>query len=155
DDFGTIKGTFGTGTSTDDTRPLLNGTVSGLQTGDFVRIYDGATLLGTATLNTTKDGWTYQVTSNLAETAHTLKEVITDVAGNEAPSITFTQTTTNTPPTNTLHDAPPIYDDFGTIKGTFGTGTSTDDTKPLLNGTVSGLQTGDFVRIYDGATLLG
>src|SRR5262245_60930696 len=151
DDIGTITGTFGAGTSTDDTQPLLSGTVSGLAAGDVVRIYDGTTLLGTASVAV--GNWSFQVPGDLAEGAHTLQAVITDAAGKEVTAGTFGLTVDLTPPLHgTLATFASYGDDIGTITGTFGAGTSTDDTQPLLSGTVSGLAAGDVVRIYDGTT---
>ncbi|MHC8397992.1 beta strand repeat-containing protein [Pseudomonas sp. MDT1-17] len=78
-----LLGDFGTGTSSNDTTPVLNGTVSGLASGDTVRVYEGATLLGVATVS--GNTWNYQL-GTTAEGAHTYHAVISDVANNNGLS---------------------------------------------------------------------
>ncbi|CAA2101397.1 Ig-like domain-containing protein [Variovorax paradoxus] len=155
DDVGANQGAFGTGTSTDDTTPTLNGTLSAaLGTGDVVRIYDGATLVGTATVTGTT--WTFTPPALANGSTHSYTAVVADVAGNEntaSAPLVLTVDTTAPAQTATIGG---YTDNVGTVQGSFGTGTSTDDTTPTLNGTLSAaLATGDVVRIYDGATLVG
>ena len=157
DSVGTLIGNFGTDTSTDDPQPLLQGTVSGLQSGDTVRIYDDTgTLLGSAEVNT--DGtWSYQITSDLSEGAHTFMAVIADASGaNGTVSDPFTLTVDITPPIdNNAVAILSYFDNVGSITGTFGSDTTTDDLQPLLQGSVNGLLPGDVVRIYEDGVLLG
>ncbi len=156
DDVVAQTGDFTSGTSTNDSAPLLNGTVSGLATGDIVRVYEGATLLGTATV--TGNTWTFQV-SGAADGLHTYTAKLADAAGNEGlASNDFSLTVDTSAPSTATGYAVAITaynDDVVTQVGDFGDGTSTNDTSPLLEGTVTGLVAGDIVRIYEGATLLG
>ncbi|WP_157223912.1 Ig-like domain-containing protein [Afipia broomeae] len=147
-------GTISSGGNTKDNTLLLSGTVS--DTGgsgvSLVQIYDGVTLLGTATVNS--GNWSY-TTSALGDGAHSFTAKATDVAGN-----TFT---TAVPVTATVDATAPTVAMSGTITtdtgaaGTITSGGTTKDNTLLLSGTVgdtggSGVST---VQIYDGATLLG
>ncbi|MGY2297297.1 beta strand repeat-containing protein [Pseudomonas yamanorum] len=153
DDVAPQTGSFASGTSTSDTTPLLTGTVAGLAAGDVVRIYEGSTLLGTATV--TGSTWSFQVTG-ATEGAHSYVATLADAAGNVGlSSNTFSLIVDTTAPTQTTVISN-FVDDVGTIQGTFASGTTTDDAAPVLNGTFTGtLATGEVVRIYDGSTLLG
>ena len=87
--FGQL-GDFATGTSTNDTTPILNGTVSGLTVGDTVRIFEGAVLLGVATVSGST--WNYPLGAT-SEGVHTYQAVISDAANNNGlASSTFTLT---------------------------------------------------------------
>ena len=160
DNIGTNVGTYGSGTTTDDTTPVLNGTVVGgaLGAGDVVRIYEGTTLLGTATLDAPRTGWTFAPAALAVGSTHTYTARVADAAGNEtANSNAFTLTVDQTAPGQTA-TIQTYTDDEGTIQGSaFASGTTTDDTRPVLNGSVVGGPLGatDEVRIYEGTTLLG
>ena len=160
DNIGTNVGTYGSGTTTDDTTPVLNGTVVGgaLGAGDVVRIYEGTTLLGTATLDAPRTGWTFAPAALAVGSTHTYTARVADAAGNEtANSNAFTLTVDQTAPSQTA-TIQTYTDDEGTIQGSaFASGTTTDDTRPVLNGSVVGGPLGatDEVRIYEGTTLLG
>ncbi|MCG2973829.1 hypothetical protein KZ307_24690, partial [Escherichia coli] len=75
DDVAPNTGDCGTGTTTNDTSPLLKGTVTGLKEGDSVQIYEGTTLLGTATV--TGGSFSYQL-SNVSEGPHSYTAAIVD-----------------------------------------------------------------------------
>jgi hypothetical protein len=155
DNAGTDQADYGSGTPTDDTTPVLNGTLSAaLGAGDVVRIYEGATLVGTATVAGTT--WTFAAPVLADGSTHTYTAVVADAAGNEgAPSAGFTLTVDTTPPVQTAAIAS-YTDNAGTNQADYGSGTTTDDTTPVLNGTLSAaLGATDVVRIYDGATFLG
>ena len=82
DNVGSSQGNFASGTTTDDRTPTLNGTYTGtLAATDVVRIYEGSTLLGTATVSGTS--WTYTIPSLADLTTHTYYAVVADAAGNE------------------------------------------------------------------------
>ncbi|WP_163068052.1 Ig-like domain-containing protein, partial [Acinetobacter baylyi] len=95
DDVAPNTGDYGTGTSTNDTSPLLKGTVSGLKDGDVVQIYEGNTLLGTATV--TGASFSYQL-SNVSEGTHNYKASIVDQAGNVGTTSTELSFTVDTTP---------------------------------------------------------
>ena len=83
DDVFALLGNFASGTSTNDSIPLLNGSVTGLTAGDTVRIYEGVTLLGVATVSGST--WRYQLGST-TDALHTYHAVVTDAAGNSGLS---------------------------------------------------------------------
>ncbi|MFQ8413261.1 beta strand repeat-containing protein [Pseudomonas ogarae] len=155
DNQGTLQGTLASGSSTDDTTPVLNGSLSAaLSAGEVVRIYEGGTLLGTATVAGTT--WTFATATLVNGSSHTYTAVVADAAGNEGTvSSGLTLTVDTTAPTVTTSISS-YTDNQGTLQGTFASGSSTDDTTPVLNGSLSAaLSAGEVVRIYEGSTLLG
>ncbi len=77
---GSDTGASSTDNITNDNTPTLSGTAEANST---VAIYDGATLLGTATADGT-GSWSY-TTSTLSNGSHTLTAKATDAAGNDSP----------------------------------------------------------------------
>ncbi|WP_285403610.1 Ig-like domain-containing protein, partial [Pseudomonas sp. MEJ086] len=156
DDVAAQVGSFGSGTATNDTSPVLQGSVAGLTTGDVVRIYESGTLLGVATVS--GDNWNYELAS-VSEGLHTYTAVLADAAGNEGVvSNEFSLIVDTTAPSAEDGYSVAIIsytDDVQAQTGIFGSGTSTNDLSPVLNGTVAGLANGDLVRIYEGTQLLG
>lgn len=157
DDVGLITGpSFASGTTTDDSAPLLHGTLqSTLTAGDMVQIYKDGQLLGNA--ETHGGSWTYQL-SDLSDGQHSFTAIVTDAAGNPSASgfsdefiiIVSTRASVN------LASIESYLDNTGLYKGIFASGTTTDDTSPQLHGTLdTALADGEVVRIYDGTTLLG
>ena len=67
DDVGDVQGPLTSGDTTDDTQPLLQGSAPA---GTVITLYDGNTLLGTATLDGT-GGWSFTPTTR-SPTARTL-----------------------------------------------------------------------------------
>ncbi|MHC5351445.1 Ig-like domain-containing protein [Metapseudomonas furukawaii] len=131
DDVGSVTGTFPSGSKTDDTSPLLQGKVSGLQSGDEVHIYEGQSYLGKAHVN--GSAWTYQL-SGLSSATYNYRAVIVDRAGNlgEA-SDTFTIVVDLAAPVGTP-SITQAYDDVGLDQGWLKSGARTDDTQPQLTG---------------------
>lgn len=84
DDVGPNLGTITGGTPTNDTRPTLNGTA---EANAVVRIYDGGTLVGTVTADTSGNWTLPQTTTILTNGQHNFTATATDAAGNtSAPS---------------------------------------------------------------------
>nr|BFD40921.1 hypothetical protein FFPRI1PSEUD_24200 [Pseudomonas sp. FFPRI_1] len=148
DDVGSVTGSIASGDTSDDTRPTLNGTVAAGTTK--VNIYDGQTLLGSATLTGTSWNFTVPADKALADGPHNLRVVASDAAGNTSPdaSFSFTVKTSIAAPVITG-----VIDDVGSVTGQIINGGTSDDTRPTLNGTVAAGTTK--VNIYDGQTLLG
>ncbi len=94
DNVGASTGNFPTGTLTDDTTPVLNGTLSAaLASGETVRIYDNGIYAGNATVTGTS--WTFASPALVAGTQHIFTAKVMDLAGNEGVSGTpFTLTET-------------------------------------------------------------
>ncbi len=140
---------FGSSTVTDDTTPVLSGTLSaGLAAGEVVRIYDGATLIGAAIVVGT--AWTFDLPTLAEGSSHSYTAVVEDAAGNAGTaSSAFTLTVDTSAPTQTV-TITSYTDDVAAVTGSFGSDTTTNDTTPVLNGTLSaGLAAGEVVRVYD------
>ena len=147
DDVPERLGALNPNDSTNDTTPTLNGTS---EPGSTVTIrLDGASLV---TIPVDNNGaWTYTLTTPLGSGPHTFTVVATDAAGNTSqPSSGFTLTVDTTPPTAATIAT--VTDDVGGVQGTLSSGDTTDDTKPLLQGSASA---DAVITVYDGATLLG
>jgi hypothetical protein len=144
DDIGTVTGALISGASTDDTALLLSGTN---EAGATVNVFNGATLLGAATVVGTT--WSYSATV-VDGTTYEFNAKATDAAGNtSAATANFTVIGDTTAPTVALTAA---TDDIGTVTGALISGASTDDTALLLSGTN---EAGATVNVFNGATLLG
>jgi hypothetical protein len=121
DDVGVATGEFPSGTTTDDRNPTLKGKVSGipLEDGDVIRIYDVAsdTLLGTATVDTASNTWSFVLPPLSDDMTYQYKAVVADRAGNEgAYSDDFTisvNLTVNIDRQNTLDSTPIISGSTG------------------------------------------
>ncbi len=109
-----------------------------------VKVYDGATLLGSTTANGT-GAWTY-TTAALSNGAHSLTATATDVAGNTSEASAVAAVTVDIPTPTT-----PTITSFSIDSGTVGDGVTNDKTLTLI-GTAGANTT---VNLYDGATLLG
>ncbi|WP_182418044.1 Ig-like domain-containing protein [Bartonella sp. HY038] len=158
DDVGAITGDITTsGTSTDDTTPLLKGTVTGLQDGDRVVIKvtgsDGvAKVLGTATV--TGGTWSYQVTDAqaLSEGDYKFEAIVTDKAGNEgSKSGLFDLNVDTTAPAAIDTSKMDLVDDFGPVQGTINRGDPTDDRTPTYSGAAGSVDANDAssINIYN------
>ncbi|MGK4352154.1 BapA/Bap/LapF family large adhesin [Enterobacter sichuanensis] len=159
DDVGSITGPITGGNPTNDARPTLNGTAEANAT---VRIYDGATLVGTVTADA-NGNWTLpQTTTTLAEGSHTFTATATDAAGNtsvaSAPTtITVDLTAPGAPGslaviTNGTHvTGTAEAGSTVTITSSTGTvlGTATADGSGNFNATISPAQTdGESLLVY-------
>ena len=81
------------GAVTNDGEPLLKGNVSGLADGDTVRVYEGATLVGTAAV--VGNTWSLQLGA-LGEGGHSYIALVADKAGNEGTSSSVLSLTVDT-----------------------------------------------------------
>ncbi len=147
-------GVIATAGTTNDNTLTLNGTVSAaLAGGDRLAIYDGSSLLGYAAVNGTN--WTF-ATPGLANGSHSFTAKVIDAAGNAgSASSAYAVTVDATVPTATVA-LTSAADDAAPVTGALISGSQTNDTGPLLSGTISGtLAAGDTVKVYDGGVLLG
>ena len=120
-------------------------TVTGTaEANSTVKVYDGATLLGTATANGS-GAWSY-TTGTLASGTHSLTATATDAAGNVSAASSGLAVTIDT----TAPVAPSITS-FSPDTGVVGDHI-TDVSTLTLTGTAESNST---VKVYDGATLLG
>ncbi|WP_341882121.1 FG-GAP-like repeat-containing protein [Synechococcus sp. UW140] len=94
DDAAPITGTIAPGGFTNDTSLLLTGSA---EAASSVSIYNGSTLLGTTTADTTTGAWSYSATGLANGTTYAFKATATDAAGNvskaSSPQQTFTTET--------------------------------------------------------------
>jgi hypothetical protein len=156
--MGLIQGPLAAGGRTDDRSPTISGTLSAaLATGEFLRIFNGNTLLGSATVNNTDRTWSIRPTlPATAGTSYSITARVADAAGNlgtASAARTFTLDTTAPATTASITG---VADDMGLIQGPLAAGGRTDDRSPTISGTLSAaLATGETLRIFNGTTLLG
>ena len=118
--FSTDSGVVGDGITNDNTL-TLTGTAEANST---VKVYDGATLLGSATANGS-GAWSF-TTAALANGAHSLTATATDAAGNTgAASAALSVTIDTTAP------VAPTITSFSTDSGMVGDGITNDNTLTL------------------------
>jgi len=140
DSTGDVTGPVTSGTPTDETRPLLQGTAP---VGSTITVYDGTTLLGTATLNGS-GGWSFTPTTPLTDGTHTLTVKATDAAGNITTSPPFSLVIDTVAPGTP--DTPEVtVNPDGGAGVALNPGETTRDTTPTLSGTGT---PGDTVAIY-------
>ena len=137
--FSPDTGTVGDGITTANVL-TLTGTAEANAT---VKIFDGATLLGSAVANGS-GAWTY-TTAALANGAHSLTATATDAAGNTGAASAALAVTVTAPP------GAPTITSFSPDTGVVGDGI-TDPAILTLTGTAVANST---VNVYDGTTLLG
>ena len=131
---------------TDDTTPTINGTAGANLT---VRVFDGATLIGTTTSNA-QGIWVLTPATPLTTGLHTITATAVSPAGIEsAPTGDFPFTVDTTPPAIALVS---VNDDAGTVKGLITSGGRTDDNTPTLRGTG---EPGVTVTVLDGGRPIG
>lgn len=145
DDVGGVQGTLSSGDTTDDTQPLLQGSAPA---DAVITIYDGATLLGTATLDGS-GGWSFTPVTPLTDGPHSLTVHATDAAGNTTISSPFVLTVDTVAPATP--DIPTITVNPGGTEIPLNPGETTRDTTPTLSGTGN---PGDTVTIYNGGVKL-
>ena len=109
-----------------------------------VKVYDGATLLGSATANGT-GAWSF-TTAALSNAIHSLTATATDAAGNTGAASTALSVTVDT-----VAPVAPTITSFSPDSGVVGDGITNASTL-TLTGTAEANST---VKVYDGATLLG
>ena len=141
------QGEFGSGTTTNDTTPLLNGTLSApLGAGEVLNVYDGLDFIGTA--NVTGTNWSLAL-SGVTESVHNYTAQVEDAAGNVGPmSDPLTLTVDITAPTQ-IATIQSYTDNVAPNQDDYGSGTSTNDPTPVLNGVLDApLAAGEVVQVY-------
>ncbi len=144
---------FESGTITNDVRPKLIGIHDKLNTGEYIVVYRDGEKIGNATLTT--DGWYYQETADLASGEYIYKVQVVDKAGNKGPmSGEFTIVVDATPPGSEASILS-FTDSEGSEPGDYGSGTTTIDTLPKLNGQITQPLSGEWVEIYCDGKAIG
>src|SRR5439155_12015908 len=109
-----------------------------------VKVYDGATLLGSATANGS-GAWGY-TTATRTDGAHSLTATATDAAGNTGAASAALSVTVDTHVPTT-----PSITSFSPDTGTVGDGITNANVLTLAGAA----EANSTVKVYDGATLLG
>src|SRR4029079_15292937 len=138
--YSTDSGVAGDGITNDNTL-TLSGTA---EAGSTIRLYDGATLLGSVTANGS-GAWCY-TTAALTNGGHSFTATASDVAGNTGVASSALNVTIDT-----AAPIAPAITAYSTDSGVAGDGITNDNTL-TLTGTA---EAGSTIRLYDGATLLG
>ncbi|MFL7889265.1 BapA/Bap/LapF family large adhesin [Enterobacter pseudoroggenkampii] len=146
DDVGGVQGPLTSGDTTDDTQPLLQGTAPA---DAVITVYDGTTLLGTATLDGS-GGWSFTPVTPLTDGPHSLTVHATDAAGNTTISSPFVLTVDTVAPATP--DIPEITVNPDGTATPLTPGEITRDTTPTLSGTGTA---GDTVTIYGNGVKIG
>lgn len=143
------------GVTTNDNTPTLRGSYTGeLAEGEAIVIYQDGIRLDVAEI-LTPDTWRFTVpqTSN-AQHVYTAR--VEDEAGNQGPSSPSFGLTVDAAPVTATVEIDSITDDAGTVlSNALPSDSVSDDTRPRLNGSVSGAGPTDFVVIYHNGVLLG
>jgi hypothetical protein len=137
--FSTDTGVAGDRITHDNTLTLAGAA----EANTTIEVYDGATLLGSATTNSS-GAWSY--TAALGNGGHSLTATATDAAGNTGAASTALAIAIDT-----VAPARPAIASFSTDSGVAGDRVTNDNTL-TLTGTA---EAGSTVKLYDGATLLG
>lgn len=164
DDAGAMTGPIATGEVTDDTTPIISGTITAPLSGtQVIRIYDNTSstfLTGTVTVNA-DNTWTYAL-DTLPEAGYDLVAgIYPDGTSTTADftSAAFAVTVDVPPSPDAVASITAIADDVGNITGSItASGNSTDDGLPVLSGIIATSGTynaGEVVAIYDGSIRLG
>ncbi|HBH73513.1 MAG TPA: hypothetical protein DDY43_08730, partial [Synechococcales bacterium UBA10510] len=157
DNVGLIQGNLAV---SDDTTPTITGTISAaLVSGESLRISNGATFLGLATVDNDTLTWAYTPTTalpNTSGTSYTISARVADAAGNLGNVSATRAFTLDTSAPSTTAAITAVNDNVGLIQGILADDAFTDDTTPTFTGTISAaLASGESLRIFNGTTLLG
>lgn len=156
DNVGIRQGSVAKGTRTEDTTPTLVGTLSApLLNGERLQIYNGASLLGVASVS--GQSWTFTPTlpnSNRVTFTFTAR-VISALEAAGPLSAPWAIILDTVPPTiRTAITA--VVDNNGPLQGMVAAGASTDDATPTLSGTLTSVPvTGENLRVFDNGLLVG
>ncbi|HCJ6643573.1 TPA: Ig-like domain-containing protein [Enterobacter hormaechei subsp. xiangfangensis] len=138
-----------------DTSLTINGSLgSALASDERVQISldGGNTWIDTTVTN---QRWSYTDTRDLADGDYTYQVRIIDLAGNVGSTSSQVVTVDTTPP-DTVGTVVSYTDGEGERTGTYGASVATDDTSPLINGTLNRApEDGEIVQLYRDGILLG
>ncbi|ASQ17987.1 Ig-like domain-containing protein [Enterobacter cloacae] len=138
-----------------DTTLTINGSLGSALAGDErvqISLDGGNTWVDTTVTN---QRWSYTDTRDLDDGDYTYQVRIIDQAGNVGSTASQVVTVDTTPPT-TVGTVVSYTDGEGERQGTYGTSVATDDTSPLINGTLNRApDDGEIVQLYRDGILLG
>jgi VCBS repeat-containing protein len=151
DDVAPITGNVSNGGKTNDTTLVIAGTAVANST---VSIYNGVTLLGTATANA-GGNWTFNTPALTNGTTYNFNATATIGGFTSATTGNYAVTIDTVAPTAPTISA--VNDNFGSSQGNVANGGTTDDQTPTVRVSISGTgaAAGDSVQLYNGASTLG
>ena len=91
DNVGLVQGNLAPAAISDDSTPTFSGSLSAaLNSGESLRIFNGSTLLGNASVNNTAKTWTFTPTALANNGSYSISARVADAAGNlGSPSASF------------------------------------------------------------------
>ncbi|WP_432700889.1 Ig-like domain-containing protein [Kluyvera cryocrescens] len=144
DDVGTILGNILDG-KTDDNRPTFTSLALVDEAGSTVNIYDGETLIGSATIDNLGI-WSFTPDAPLADGDHVFTARIMDAAGNESGSTDKFNLNINTTALSGGISGLVVMDNMDPVQGPIANGGYTNDTTPTFSGIA---QPGTTITFYD------
>lgn len=142
-----VVGNIVSGAFTNDNTPLLSGKA---EPGAQVVIYDGENEIARATADALGN-WGLELTTPLADGAHSLTAVAMDAAGNASAPTAAIEMTVDTQTPQAVTDLI-ATDNVGDLQGPLTAGSTTDDTQPTFSGTA---EAGGTINVYDNGALIG
>jgi GH18 family chitinase len=103
DNVGVVQGNLAVAAITDDSTPTFSGSISAaLSIGETLRIFNGSTVLGNASVNNTTKTWSFTPTALANNGSYIISARVVDAAGNlGSPSASFSfSLDTNSTPSN-------------------------------------------------------
>lgn len=158
DNVGQLKGILSPVSVTDDRTPTFSGSLSApLARGESLRIFNGTSLLGTATIRNANRTWTYTpILPTTSGTSYSIVAHVSDSAGNLGPASPAFEFFLDTTPPATTASITRLSDDVGWIQGNVRSGGHADDVSPTISGFFSApLEAGESLLIFNGTSLLG
>jgi len=155
DNVAPVIGTVSNGGTTNDTTPLLGGTLSAaLGAGESVQVLRNGNVIGTASVTGTN--WTFADSGLANGTTYAYTARVVDAAGNQGTAGSgYSITVLTTAPTKTAA-VTTVTDDAAPVTGTVPNGGETNDTTPLLGGTLSvALGAGESVHVLRNGAEIG
>ena len=155
DDISPITGSISNGGSTNDTAPVLNGTLSAiLATNEVLNILRDGIVIGQANVTTTS--WSYNDTALTDGSTYSYTSQVVDSAGNQgsaSSAFVISIDTTNPTQTVTIND---VQDNVPAQTGTVADGASTNDLAPQIIGTLnSNLLVGEVLNVLRDGFVIG
>ncbi|MFN9660761.1 MAG: S8 family serine peptidase [Cyanobacteriota bacterium] len=156
DNLAALQGSLADGAATDDSTPTLSGTLSApLVDGETLRVFNGSTPLGSASVHTTSCTWSFTPEASLTAGTYSFTVAVTDAAGNTGPASASHSLLLDTSAPTTTVSINAIDDDNGLLQGLVPSGGSSDDLTPSLSGTLSApLAPGESLLVSSDGNLL-
>jgi hypothetical protein len=146
DDVGSLTGDVANNGVTDDKRPTLHGTADA---NNIIKVYIDGVEKGSTTANAQGE-WSFTPPDDLPDAVHTFYATATDTTGTSVPSNSWSLTVDTVAPNAPVITS--VVDDVGLVTGDIANGGTTDDKRPVINGTAEANST---VAVYLDGNYLG